>query len=154
MKAIAVVMMLVAFSQAKVIATVNGYSITDKEANRVLKVLTKGKVTFDKLRPQDKKALIQRLAIEKLVIKTAYRELSKRERDMIIANAWMAKKARRVKVTEAEMKRAYRKNKNLFRDKKGRIIPYKKVRQLIKIQLKQRKIVNRLMKKAKIVYKF
>ena len=137
---------------AKIIAKVNGYPITEKEANAVLKVVTKGKVKYSQLRPKDKRALIKRLAVNKLVVKTAYKSLSKKERDFVIANAWMGQKARRVKVTEAEMKAAYKKNKRLFKDKKGKIVPYKKVRALIKMQLQQKKVVDRLMKKAKIVY--
>ena len=137
---------------ARVIGTVNGYSITEKEANALLKVLTNGKVKYSQLKPKDKREIVKRLAVDKLVVKTAYRSLSKKERDFIIANAWMAKKIRGVKVSNAEVKRAYNKNKQLFK-KNGKILPFKKVKDLIKIQLKQKKVVDRLMKKAKIVVK-
>ncbi len=137
---------------ARVIGTVNGYSITEKEANALLKVLTNGKVKYSQLKPKDKREIVKRLAVDKLVVKTAYRSLSKKERDFIIANAWMAKKIRGVKVSNAEVRRAYNKNKHLFR-KNGKILPFKKVKDLIRIQLKQKKVVDRLMKKAKIVVK-
>ena len=151
--AFAVILALTTSSiSAKVIGTVNGYPITEKEANDLLKVLTKGKVKYSQLKPQDKKEVVKRLAVDKLVVKTAYRSLSKKERDFIIANAWMAKKIRHVKVTDAEARRAYNKNKQLFK-KNGKILPFSKVKNLIKIQLKQKKVVDRLMKKAKIVVK-
>jgi hypothetical protein len=137
---------------AKVIGTVNGYSITEKEANQLLKVLTKGKVKYSQLSPKDKKEIVKRLAVDKLVIKTAYRQLSKKERDYIIANAWMAKKIRNVKVSDKEVRDAYNKNKKLFK-KNGKIVPFKKVKNIIRIQLKQKKVVDKLMKKAKIVVK-
>ena len=137
---------------AKVIGSVNGYSITEKEANNLLKVLTHGKVKYSQLKPKDKREIVKRLAVDKLVIKTAYRSLSKKERDFVIANAWMAKKIRGVKVTNSEAKRAYNKNKQLFK-KKGKIVPFSKVKNLIKMQLKQKKVVDRMMKKAKIVVK-
>ncbi len=137
---------------AKIIATVNGYPITEKEANQLLKVLTKGKVKYSQLSPKDKKQIVRRLAVDKLVIKTAYRSLSKKERDFVIANAWMAKKIRGIKVSDAEAKKAYNKNKELFK-KNGKLVPFKKVKNLIKIQLKQKKVVDRLMKKAKIKMK-
>jgi len=137
---------------AKIIATVNGYPITEKEANQLLKVLTKGKVKYSQLSPKDKRQVVQRLAVDKLVIKTAYKSLSKKEKDFIIANAWMAKKIRNIKVSDAEAKKAYNKNKALFK-KNGKIVPFKKVKNLIKIQLKQKKVVDRLMKKAKIKMK-
>jgi len=137
---------------AKVIGSVNGYSITEKEANKLLKVLTHGKVKYSQLKPKDKREIVKRLAVDKLVIKTAYRSLSKKERDFVIANAWMAKKIRGVKVTNSEAKKAYNQNKRLFK-KNGKVVPYAKVKNLIKMQLKQKKVVDRMMKKAKIVVK-
>lgn len=137
---------------AKVIGSVNGYSITEKEANKLLKVLTHGKVKYSQLKPKDKREIVKRLAVDKLVIKTAYRSLSKKERDFVIANAWMAKKIRGVKVTNSEAKKAYNANKQLFK-KNGKVVPFAKVKNLIKMQLKQKKVVDRMMKRAKIVVK-
>jgi len=137
---------------AKVIGTVNGYKITEKEANKLLKVLTKGKIKYSQLKPQDKAEIVKRLAVDKLVIKTAYRSLSKKERDFVIANAWMAKKTRGVKVSTSEAKKAYNANKALFK-RNGKLVPFSKVKNLVKMQLKQKKVVNGLMRKAKIVVK-
>ncbi len=137
---------------AKVIGTVNGYKITEKEANKLLKVLTGGKIKYSQLKPKDKAEIVKRLAVDKLVIKTAYRSLSKKERDFVIANAWMAKQTRGIKVSTSEAKKAYNANKALFK-KNGKIVPFSKVKNLVKMQLKQRKVVNRLMKRAKIVVK-
>jgi len=137
---------------AKVIGSVNGYAITEKEANNLLKVLTHGKVKYSQLRPKDKKEIVKRLAVDKLVIKTAYRSLSKKERDFVIANAWMAKKTRGIKVSTAEAKKAYNKNKALFK-RNGKVVPFSKVKNLIIMQLKQKKVVDRMMKKAKIIVK-
>jgi len=151
--ALAVVLALTTSTvSAKVIATVNGYSITEKEANNLLKVLTKGKVKYSQLKPKDKEEIVKRLAVDKLVVKTAYRQLSKKERDFAVANFWMAKKTRGVKVTTAEAKKAYNKNKALFK-RNGKIVPFNKVKNLIKMQLKQKKVIDRLMKKAKIKLK-
>ena len=137
---------------AKVIGSVNGYSITEKEANKLLKVLTKGKVKYSQLQPKDKKEIVKRLAVDKLVIKSAYRGLSKKERDFVIANAWIEKKARGIKISTAEAKKAYNANKNLFK-KNGKLVPFNKVKNIIKMQLAQKKVVDRMMKKAKIVVK-
>jgi len=137
---------------AKVIGSVNGYSITEKEANNLLKVLTKGKVKYSQLNPKDKREIVKRLAVDKLVVKTAYKSLSKKERDFVIANAWMAKKTRGIKVSTAEAKKAYNKNKALFK-KNGKVVPFSKVKNLIKMQLKQKKVIDKMMKKAKIIVK-
>jgi galactokinase/mevalonate kinase-like predicted kinase len=141
------------FAEAKrVIGKVNGIPIYEQEANKLLKVLTKGKVKYSQLKPKDKREIVRRLAIDKLVIKKAYRGLTKQERDFVIANAWLAKKTRNVKVSNAEIKKVYRQNKHLFK-KNGKILPYSKVKNIIKMQLKQKKVIDRMMKKAKIVVK-
>jgi len=137
---------------AKVIGSVNGYSITDKEANKLLKVLTNGKIKYSQLNAKDKKEIVKRLAVDKLVIKTAYKSLSKKERDFVIANAWMAKKTRGIKVSDSEAKKAYNANKKLFK-RKGKLVPFSKVKNIIKMQLKQKKVVDRMMKRAKIIVK-
>ncbi len=137
---------------AKVIGSVNGYSITEKEANKLLKVLTNGKVKYSQLNKKDKKEIVKRLAMDKLVIKTAYRKLTKKERDFVIANAWMSKKTRGVKVSTSEAKKAYNANKKLF-VKKGKTVPFSKVKNVIIMQLKQKKVVDRMMKRAKIIVK-
>ncbi len=134
---------------AKVIGSVNGIPIKEKEANKLLKVLTKGKLKYSQLKPQDKKEIVKRLAVDKLVIKTAYRNLSKKERDFVIANAYMAKKTRGIKVTNSEAKKAY----NNLKKSGAKIESYSKVKKVIKMQLRQKKVVDRLMKKAKIVVK-
>jgi hypothetical protein len=140
---------------AKVIGKVNGYKVTEAEANKLLKVLTHGKVKYSQLSPKDKREIVKRLAIDKVVIKAAYRGLSKKERDFVIANAWMAKKIRNIKVSDKEARKIYNQNKQLFKDRKtGKILPFRKVKNNIKLQLKQKKVIDRLMKKAKItVYK-
>ena len=150
---LAVVSTLAATSlAAKTVGTVNGYPITLKEANKLLKVLTRGKVKYSQLKPKDKKEIVKRLAVDKLVIKTAYKSLSKKERDFVIANAYMAKKTRGVKVSDSEAKKAYSANKQLFM-KKGKLVPFSKVKNMIKIQLRQKKVVDRMMKRAKIIVK-
>ncbi len=150
---LAVVSTLAATSvAAKTVGTVNGYPITLKEADKLVKVLTRGKVTYNQLKPSDKKEIIKRLAVDKLVIKTAYKSLSKKERDFVIANAYMAKKTRGVKVTDSEAKKAYNNNKQLFM-KKGKLVPFSKVKNMIKMQLRQKKVVDKMMKRAKIIVK-
>jgi len=136
---------------AKVIATVNGYPIYEKEANTFLKVATKGKATYKVLTPKDKKALVERLAVDKLVLKTALKEVSKVEQDRVIAGFWLQKKVAKLKISTKEIKKAYKENKKFFKDKKGKVLPYSKVKDIIKTSLLQKKVVAKLMKKAKVV---
>jgi len=152
MKKVMVVFALLASMglSAKTIATVNGYAIDEKEANAFLKVATKGKVTYNRLKKKDKIALIERLAVDKLVLKTAMKEISKKEQESIIAGFWLRKKAAKYKVSDKEVKEAYQKNKQYFKDKKGKIIPFEKVKEMIKNSIAQKKAVAEMMDRATI----
>ena len=136
---------------AKTIATVNGYAISEKEANAFLKVATKGKVTYDRLRKKDRKALVERLAVDKLVLKTAMKEIPKKEQENIIAGFWLRKKAAKYKVSDKEIEDAYKENKKYFKDKKGKTIPFEKVKEVIRNSIAQKKAVASMMDSAKIV---
>ena len=144
-------LLMVTGVSAKTIGTVNGYPIDEKEANAFLKVATKGKVTYRKLRKKDKVALVERLAVDKLVLKTAMKEISKKEQESIIAGFWLRKKASKYKVSDKEVKKAYNENKKYFKDKKGKTIPFSKVKEMIKNSIAQKKAVAKMMEKAKIV---
>ena len=136
---------------AKTIATVNGHAIDEREANAFLKVATKGKVTYKRLRKKDKVALVERLAVDKMVLATAMKEIGKKEQESIIAGFWLRKKATKYKISDKEVKDAYRKNKKFFKDKKGKIIPFIKVKEMIRNSIAQKKAVAKMMKSTKIV---
>ena len=152
MKKIVVLLALLvtASASAKVIATVDGYPIYEKEANEFLKIATKGKITYKRLKKKDKRDLVERLAVDKLVMQTALREISKKERDQIIAGYWLRQKAAKMKVTDKEVKDAYEKNKKFFKDKKNKTIPFEKVKEMIRTSILQKKAVAKMMKKATI----
>jgi len=150
--AIVVLSLAVTGISAKVVGTVNGYTVSEKEANRLLKVLTKDKVKYAQLKPEEKREIVKRLAIDKIVVSTAKRELSKKERKVVLTNAYLAKKTRGVKVSNKEAKKVYNANKKFF-TKKGKLTPFKKVKAIIKIQLKQKKVIEKLAKKSKKRFK-
>jgi len=136
---------------AKVIATVNGYPIYDKEVNAFLKLATNGKAKYKNLSKKDKRALIDRVAVDKLVLKTALKEITMEEKNQIIAGFWLRKRSAKQKVSDKEVKSAYTENKKFFKDKEGKVIPFAKVKDMIKTSLLQKKAVSKMMKKAKIV---
>jgi hypothetical protein len=167
---------------AKVIARVNGYDITQKEADAFVKGVTRGQATFSMLKKKDQKRVIQQLATNKLITRTAAKELTKKEKRAIWTDfyirkhykelmkkaekeltvpekyqadgeLWVRKNAAKVQVTEAEMKAEYAKRKKLFKNPKtGKIAPYEQVKPLIAMELKKMKFVKELMKNAKIDY--
>jgi selenophosphate synthase len=105
---------------AKTIATVNGYSIDEKEANAFLKVATKGKVTYRRLRKKDKISLVERLAVDKLVLKTALKEIKKKEQENIIAGFWLRKKQRSIRSMTKRSKMHIKRIRNTSKIKKAR----------------------------------
>jgi len=136
---------------AKTIATVDGYVISEQEANNVLKIVTKGRWTYDKLREEDKVDLVKRLAIDKLVMKTAMKEISEKEKENIIAGYWLRQKAAKYTVSDKEAKAFYKKKKALFKDKRGKIAPFSKVKKLIKNSIAQEKAVAKLAENAQVL---
>ena len=168
--------------QATVIATVNGYPITLKEANQFVKKVTQGRATYSMLKKEDRRRVIQELATNKLLTRTAAKELKRSEKKVIWtdyyirknykklmkkaekeltvdekyqadAELWVRKHAASIPVTEEEMRAEYKKRKKLFKDPKtGKILPFEKVRPLIEFELKKIKFVKQFMKKAKIDY--
>jgi LysM repeat protein len=135
---------------AKVIGRVNGYPITQREANAFLKVVTKGKLKYHQLRPKDKKDVVKRLATDALLIGMAKKKISLQERNQVIVNYWLAQKIKKVAVTDEALKKAYAENKKFFKGTKGEILPFEKVKEMIAVSLKQKKYVAQLIDNAKI----
>jgi len=167
---------------ATVIATVNGYPITLKEANKFVKKVTRGRATYSMLKKEDRRRVIQELATNKLLTRTAAKKLKRSEKKVIWtdyyirkhykelmkkaekelsledkyqadAELWVRKESAKIPVTEKEMKAEYEKRKKLFKDPKtGKILPFEKVKPLIEFELKKIKFVKQFMEKAKIDY--
>ncbi len=170
----------ISFAAAKVIATVNGYPVTLKEANAFVKKATHGQANYSMLKKSDRKKVIKAIATDKLILeeakqkvpvkiqkqlildfyirkhmkelmKKAEKSLSSREKQMAIADAWVRKESASIPVSDAEIEAAYKKNKRFFKNRKtGKIVPLEKIKPIIAMQLKQKKFVEQLMKDAKI----
>ena len=137
---------------AKTAGTVNGMKITVKEANKALKVLTKGKMTWSKLPKDGRKQLITMMAPSKLVAHASRKGLTAKEKEAALAGFWMQKKMVKTKVSDKEAKKAYNKMKKAAKAAKSKqkIPAFKTIKNNIKMQLKQEKVVSKLMKRAKI----
>ena len=135
---------------AKVIGRINGYPVTEKEANHFLKIVTKGKLKFHQLRPKDKQDVIKRIAVDSLLIGMARKEVPYTERNQVVVNYWLSKKIKDMTVSDMETRKAYDSNKKLFKDSDGKILPFDKVKDMIAISIKQKKYVAQLMEKARI----
>jgi len=142
-------------ANAATAATVNGMKITVNEANKALKVLTKGKMTWAKLPKDGKQQLIQMLAPAKLVSVAAKKQLTKKEKESALTGYWMQKKMSKIKVSDSEAKSAYAKMKKAAKASKSKkkLPSFKRAKNSIKMQIAQEKVVSKLMKKAKIKIK-
>ena len=138
--------------QATTVATINNIKISQKEADKALHALTKGKMTWDTLPDDGKIQLIQMLAPSKLVAQAAKKRLGRKEKADALSNFWMQKKMSKTKVSDKEAKKAYRKMKKLARKskRKQKLPSFEKAKNGIKMQLAQEKIVSKLLKKTKI----
>jgi len=138
-----------------VIGTVNGHKITQVEANKVLELMTKKgekALTFDKLDKKQKDAIVKNLAPGVLIKNKAQAEVSEEEKSQIVANYWMQKKMADMKATDKEAKEIYTKNKKFYKKDKKQL-KFEDVKDYIKMQIKQKKLVDSVMKKAKVVVK-
>ncbi|PHS33786.1 MAG: hypothetical protein COA92_04605 [Sulfurovum sp.] len=136
-------------------ATVNGMKITVEETNKALEVLTKGKMTWNKLPKDGKTQLIQMMAPSKLVSAAAKKELTTKEKEAALSGFWMQKRMSKMSISDKMAKSAYEKMKKAAKAAKSKekIPPFEKAKQSIKIQLAQEEIVSGLMKKANIKIK-
>lgn len=137
---------------AKNAGTVNGMAITVDEANKALKVLTKGKMTWDKLPKDGRNQLIHMMAPSKLVAAASKKELNEKEKEAALSGFWMQKKMSKVNVSDQEAKQAYDKIVKAAKEAKSKekIPAFDTVKNNIKMQLRQEKVVSGLMKNAKI----
>lgn len=140
------------YAVAATAGTVNGMTITVEEANNALNTLTKGKMTWEKLPADGKKQLIEMMAPAKLVAAESKKTLTDKEKEAALAGFWMQKKMATTEVTDKEAEDAYNKMKKAAKEAKStqEIPPLDTVKNSIKMQLAQEKVVAQLMKNAKI----
>lgn len=143
------------YTMAATAGSVNGMEITVEEANTALNTLTKGKMTWDKLPEDGKKQLIEMMAPAKLVAVESKKSLTEQEKEAALSGYWMQKKIATTPITDKEAKEAYEKMKKIATEAKStqKIPEFEVIKNSIKMQLSQEKVVAELMKNAKIVIK-
>jgi hypothetical protein len=140
-------------SKKSVVATINGKKIRKKEVDRYLKERTKGKVTnFDRLSKVQQKRLIHEMAFPIIALQSAKRELSRDEKEMVMARVWMQKEARNLRVTVAEVKEVYDhlKKEAIESNSTEPIPPFKAIQDRLHIQMVEKMMMDKLMKDMKI----
>jgi hypothetical protein len=142
-------------AMATTAATVNGIEITVDEANKALKILSKGEKTWEKLPKEGRTQLIQMMAPSKLVSAAAKKELSEKEKEAALSGFWMQRSMSKMSISDEKAKVAYESMKKAAKAAKSKekIPEFEKAKQSIKIQLAQKEIVSKLMEKADIKLK-
>jgi hypothetical protein len=109
-------------------------------------------MTWDKLPADGKKQLIEMMAPAKLVAAESKKSLTDKEKEAALAGFWMQKKMSTTEVTDKEAEDAYNQMKKAATEAKStqKIPPLDAVKNSIKMQLAQEKVVAELMKSVKI----
>ena len=126
--------------------------VTKVEAEKTLKALSKGKMTYDKLPPNGKKQLLEVIAPSKIAAKRAAKELTQEEKDAALSNLWIQKKISKTTVSDKEVKDFYDKVKKASKEP-TKLPALDQVKDRIKAQLRQEKAIQNIIKSAKIVVK-
>jgi len=140
-------------SSKSIVAIINGHKIRKKQADDYLKERTEGKVSdFDMLPKEQRKRLVQELALPMLISDAAKKELSTDEKEGIYVSMWMKKEADKVSVTDEELKAFYDqvKQRAEARSSNSVIPPFESIKNKIKSQMIEKKIMDNLMKDVKI----
>jgi len=139
--------------------TIAGYvgmlALSIDDVNQALKMMTRGKMTWESVPQQEKKRVLQRIAPNKLVAMAAENGLSKKERETALSNYWMQKSISKVEVSDKEVKKRYEKIKKLAKKSKSKkkFPPLAEIEKSLKMQIAQEKFIDSLAKKAKIKLK-
>ncbi|MEA1954447.1 MAG: hypothetical protein U9O24_08660 [Campylobacterota bacterium] len=140
-------------SKKAVVAVVDGRNIRKRAADAHLKMRTKGKVSnFDLLPRKQRLRLIKEMALPIVVLIKAKKELTQEEKEAISSRTWMQKEAQKAKVDNAEIQKVYDQIKQTAIDNNStrNILPFEQVKDRIKMQMIEKKIIAELMKDSEI----
>jgi hypothetical protein len=135
--------------------SVDGILVSMEEANKVLNSLSKGKSKWTSLKTLDKHRVMELLAPSKLVLVATKKDLTQEEKTNAVTNIWMQNSMRKAKVSDADLKKAYKKiEKDFKRVKSNKKLPeLDKIKDRLKMQIAKEKVIMNLMKNAKIILK-
>ncbi len=136
-----------------VVATVNGKKVLKKEADAYLSERTKGKVNnFDLLPKKQRLALIKEMFLPLVLANEAKKGLSKGEADTVLSRLWMQKKSADMNVSDEAIAQVYEKIKAQAKAQSAlaQVPPLEKIKERIKMQIAEQKIVKDLMRGVQI----
>lgn len=139
----------------KIAGKVNDIIITVAEADQTLALLTKGKKSWDQLNKIEKTQLIRMMAPSKIVAQKATKLLTTKEKERALSGFWMQKETSQTSITDKEAQKAYKKMTKMAKksNSKQQIPTFETIKNSIKMQLAQEKVVAKLIKNANIKLK-
>ena len=136
-----------------VIGTINKHKIIKKDANAYLAQRTGGKVTnYDAIPPKQQKMLLQELGLPYLAYDAAEKELTALEKETILTRVWMQKEAHNVEIKENEVRVIYDqlKQRSIDTNSTKPIPDFDAIKDRLRMQMVERKIMSKLMKDVEI----
>jgi hypothetical protein len=137
----------------QIAGSINGEFVSVDDVEPIVQKISRGKATWNRLNPMDKKRILEMIATKKLTESIALKELSLDEKYNAISNAWLQKqlKNKDIKVSDKELKKAYKVFKKQF--KKGKIPSFEEIKPTLKMELARDKYMQQLMKQIKVKLK-
>jgi len=135
----------------QIAGTINGDFVSVDEVEPIVKQLSHGKASWQRLHQRDKQQVLEMIATKKLMPSVAMKELSYQDKINAISNIWMQKKISSIDIKEKDIKKAYKKFVKHY--KKGKKPSYDEVKNDIKMQLARDKYMKKLMKQIKVKLK-
>ena len=147
-----VLLLSTAMLSARTAGTVNGIRISVEEANNALKLLTNGKMTWNKLPDQGKRELLEMMAPSRLAAQRSKTYLNAKEKEKALSEYWMKREMQKIDISDKEAEEAYLKMVKIAKQTQSspKIPPFSEAKNSIKRQLQEEQVVQRLMKNAKI----
>jgi len=108
---------------------------------------------FDLLPKDQRKRLVKELALPMLMADKARKELSDQEKEAVYVSIWMRKQASRISVSDEEVQALYDQLKQRAQERNATnniIPPFDSIKNKMKAQMLEKKIMKGLMKDVKI----
>ncbi len=140
-------------SSNTVIAVVNGHKIIKKDADSYISLRTRGHIKdFDLLPKKQRIRLVKELSVPLLAADAAQKGLTPLEKQTALARMLVQKEAQKITIKDEEAKRIYKQmtQQRLLNHGAQKIPPFKQIKERLKAQIIEKRVMAQLMKDVKI----
>jgi len=140
-------------SPKAVIAVVNGHKIIKKDADSYISLRTRGQIKdFDLLPKKQRIRLVKELSVPLLAADIAQKELTPLEKQTALTRMLVQKEAQKITIKDEEAKRIYEQmtQQKLPNHATQKVPPFEQVKERLKAQMIEKRVMAQLMKDVKI----